>query len=142
LTEKEYDNENSKILDLLLLDVTPLSLGLETPGGVMSVLVPRNTTIPIKKEMILDKEQMILSTDSNNQTTIHIHVYEGERARTRDNNLLGRFEFCVPSAPSGVPQLTVTFELDVNGILVVSAEDRTTGKKMKVTVNRRFYITK
>jgi L1 cell adhesion molecule like protein len=142
LTEKDYGNENSKILDLLLLDVTPVSLGLETPGGVMSVLVPRNTTIPIKKEMILDKEQMILSTDSNNQTTIHIHVYEGERARTRDNNLLGRFEFCVPSAPSGVPQLTVTFELDVNGILVVSAEDRTTGKKMKVTVNRRFYITK
>ncbi|XP_039771591.1 heat shock cognate 70 kDa protein 2-like [Panicum virgatum] len=142
LSEKDYDNKNSKILDLLLLDVTPLSLGLETPGGVMSVLVPRNTTIPIKKEMILNEKQMILSTDSNNQTTIHIHVYEGEKTRTRDNNLLGRFEFCVPSAPSGVPQLTVTFDLDVNGILVVSAEDKTTGKKKKITVNKRFYITK
>jgi len=142
LTGQDCDNENSKLTDLLLLDVTPLSLGLETLGGVMSVLIPRNTTIPTKMEMVLSEHQMIKSIDSDNKTSIHIQVYEGERTRTRDNNLLGRFEFCVPPAPSGVPQLTVTFDLEVNGILVVSAEDKTTGQKKKITVNKRFYITK
>jgi len=114
--------------DLLLIDVTPLSLGIETAGEIMTKIIERNSTIPCKKSQTF-------STYSDNQQSVSIQIYEGERARTKDNNRLGKFELNgIPPAPRGVPQIEVTFDLDANGILNVSAENKESGNRNKITI--------
>ncbi len=116
------------VKDLLLLDVTPLSLGIETLGGVMTVLIARNTTIPARKAEIF-------STAADNQTAVDVQVSQGERPMAKDNRLLGQFRLeGLPAAPRGVPQVEVTFDIDANGILNVTAKDKATGKEQKITV--------
>lgn len=117
-----------EVKDVLLLDVTPLSLGIETLGGVTTTLIPRNTTIPTRKSEIF-------STAADNQTSVEVHVLQGERPMARDNRTLGRFVLeGLPPAPRGVPQIEVTFDIDANGIVNVSAKDLATGKEQKITV--------
>jgi molecular chaperone DnaK len=125
-----------EVKDLLLLDVTPLSLGIETLGGVMTTLIPRNTTIPTRKSEIF-------STAADNQTSVEVHVLQGERPLARDNRTLGRFHLVgIPPAPRGVPQIEVTFDIDANGIVNVSAKDLATQKEQKITITASSGLTK
>jgi molecular chaperone DnaK len=125
-----------EVKDLLLLDVTPLSLGIETMGGVMTTLIPRNTTIPTRKSEIF-------STASDNQTSVEVHVLQGERSLARDNRTLGKFHLVgLPPAPRGVPQVEVTFDIDANGIANVSAKDLGTGKEQKITITSSSGLAK
>ena len=123
------------VKDVLLLDVTPLSLGVETMGGVMTTLIPRNTTIPTRKSEIF-------STAEDNQTAVDIHVLQGERPMAGDNKTLGKFRLDgIPPAPRGVPQIEVTFDIDANGILNVNAEDKATGKEQNITITASTNLT-
>jgi molecular chaperone DnaK len=125
-----------EVKDLLLLDVTPLSLGIETLGGVMTTLIPRNTTIPTRKSETF-------STAADSQTSVEVHVLQGERPLARDNRTLGRFQLIgIPPAPRGVPQIEVTFDIDANGIVNVSAKDLGTGKEQKITITASSGLSK
>ena len=125
-----------EVKDLLLLDVTPLSLGIETLGGVMTTLISRNTTIPTKKSEIF-------STAADSQTSVEVHVLQGERPMAKDNRPLGKFHLVgIPSAPRGVPQIEVTFDIDANGIVNVSAKDLGTGKEQKITITASSGLSK
>jgi len=125
-----------EVKDILLLDVTPLSLGVETLGGVMTVQIPRNTTIPTRKVETY-------STASDNQSGVEIHVMQGERKFAKDNRSLGTFKLDgIPPAPRGVPQIEVTFDIDANGILNVSAKDKATNKEQKITIQSSTGLTK
>jgi molecular chaperone DnaK len=125
-----------EVKDLLLLDVTPLSLGIETLGGVMTTLIPRNTTIPTKKSEVF-------TTAADNQTSVEVHVLQGERPMARDNRTLGKFHLVgIPPAPRGVPQVEVAFDIDANGILNVSAKDTATGKQQNITITASSGLTK
>ena len=125
-----------EVKDLLLLDVTPLSLGIETLGGVMTTLIPRNTTIPTRKSETF-------STAADNQTSVEVHVLQGERPMARDNRTLGRFHLSgLPPAPRGVPQIEVTFDIDANGIVNVSAKDMATQKEQKITITASSGLSK
>ena len=125
-----------EVKDLLLLDVTPLSLGIETLGGVMTTLITRNTTIPTRKSEIF-------STATDNQTNVEVHVLQGERPLARDNRTLGRFQLVgLPPAPRGVPQVEVAFDIDANGIVNVTAKDMATGKEQKITISGSSGLSK
>ena len=124
-----------EVKDLLLLDVTPLSLGLETLGGVTTRLIERNTTIPTKKSQIF-------TTAADGQTSVDIHVLQGEREMASDNVTLGRFQLDgIAPAPRGIPQIEVTFDIDANGIVNVSAKDKGTGKEQKITITASNTMT-
>jgi molecular chaperone DnaK len=124
------------VKDLLLLDVTPLSLGIETLGGVMTTLIARNTTIPTRKSEVF-------STATDNQTSVEVHVLQGERPMARDNRTLGRFHLVgLPPAPRGVPQVEVSFDIDANGIVSVAAKDMATGKEQKITITGSSGLSK
>jgi molecular chaperone DnaK len=127
---------SGEVKDLLLLDVTPLSLGIETLGGVMTTLIQRNTTIPTKKSEVF-------STAADSQPSVEVHVMQGERSMARDNRTLGKFHLDgIPPAPRGVPQIEVTFDIDANGIVNVQAKDRGTGKEQKITITASSGLSK
>jgi molecular chaperone DnaK len=125
-----------EVKDILLLDVTPLSLGVETYGGVATVLIPRNTTIPTRKSELF-------STAADNQTEVEVHVFQGERPMARDNRTLGKFHLMgIPPAPRGLPQIEVTFDIDANGILNVTAKDKATNKEQRITITASTGLSK
>ena len=125
-----------EVQDVVLLDVTPLSLGVETLGGVMTKLIERNTTIPVRRSEIF-------STADDNQTAVDIHVLQGERELARDNRTLGHFRLeGIAPAPRGLPQIEVAFDIDANGILTVTARDKTTGKEQSITISGSTQLSK